>query len=136
VYDEADGFWPAYSAAEALVQRGWQVRFATALTALAPRVPAESAGPLLQRLGEAGVSLSVAHRLVVEDGHAVLRPVFGGADVALEPSLVVWHQQRVSVDALRHASRGADSLTVIGDCITPRRISHAIAEGYRTGATV
>ena len=40
VYDEADGFWPAYSAAEALAQRGWQVTFATALTALAPRVPA------------------------------------------------------------------------------------------------
>ncbi len=25
VYDESDGFWPAYSAAEALAQRGWQV---------------------------------------------------------------------------------------------------------------
>ena len=25
VYDEGDGFWPAYSAAEALAQRGWQV---------------------------------------------------------------------------------------------------------------
>ena len=105
----------------------------------APRVPAESAGPLLQRLGEAGVSLSVAHRLVVEDERTALRPVFGGADVPVEPSLVVWHQQRVSVDGLRRATADAertDSLTVIGDCITPRRISHAIAEGYRTGATV
>jgi 2,4-dienoyl-CoA reductase (NADPH2) len=138
VYDEGDGFWPAYSAAEALAQRGWQVRFATALTALAPRVPAESAGPLLQRLGAADVSLSVAHRLVVEDTRAVLRPVFGGADLPLEPTLVVWHQQRMPVDGLRRAS--ADDLegpvTVIGDCITPRRISHAIAEGYRVGATV
>ena len=25
VYDEGDGFWPAYSAAEALAQRGWEV---------------------------------------------------------------------------------------------------------------
>ena len=42
VYDEGDGFWPAYSAAEALAQRGWQVTFATALTALAAaRAPRE-----------------------------------------------------------------------------------------------
>src|SRR4051794_24587196 len=77
VYDEGDGFWPAYSAAEALAQRGWQVSFATALTALASRVPAESVGPLLQRLGDAGVALHVAHRLVVPDGAGepvVLRP--------------------------------------------------------------
>jgi 2,4-dienoyl-CoA reductase (NADPH2) len=137
VYDESDGFWPAYSAAEALAQRGWQVTFATAMTALAPRVPHESVGPLLQRLGEAGVSLQVAHRLVSDDGGAaLLRPVFGGPELALEPSLVVWHQQRVAVDDLRRAAVDAESLTAIGDCVTPRRISHAIAEGYRIGATV
>ncbi len=139
VYDEADGFWPAYSAAEALAQRGWQVTFATALTALASRVPAESAGPLLQRLGDAGVSLRVAHRVVVPDGPEspiALRPVFGGADIEIGPALLVWHQQRVVDDALQVATEGDDNLTVIGDCITPRRISHAIAEGYRFGATV
>jgi 2,4-dienoyl-CoA reductase (NADPH2) len=44
----------------------------------------------------------------------------------------------VPVDDLRHSTAEAptESLTVIGDCITPRRISHAIAEGYRTGAAV
>jgi 2,4-dienoyl-CoA reductase (NADPH2) len=136
VYDESDGFWPAYSAAEALAQRGWQVTFATALTALAPRVPAESAGPLLQRLGDAGVSLQVAHRLVLDADTPALRPVFGGPDLALAPSLVVWHQQRVAVDDLRRANVDAEAFSAIGDCVTPRRISHAIAEGYRTGATV
>jgi 2,4-dienoyl-CoA reductase (NADPH2) len=139
VYDEADGFWPAYSAAEALAQRGWQVTFATALTALASRVPAESVGPLLQRLGEAGVSLQVAHRLVVPDDPAApvaLRPVFGGRDVELQPALLVWHQQRVVDDELARVTEPGDGITVIGDCVTPRRISHAIAEGYRFGATV
>ena len=61
MYDEGDGFWPAYSAAEALAQRGWQVTFVTALTALAGRVPHESVGPLLRRLGEAGVTMHVGH---------------------------------------------------------------------------
>jgi len=137
VYDESDGFWPAYSAAEALAQRGWQVTFATALTALAPRVPAESVGPLLGRLADAGVALHVAQRLVVpEAGPAVLRPVFGGTDVEVDPGLVVWHQQRLGDDELVHALAAADGVTVIGDCVTPRRISHAIAEGYRFGGTV
>ncbi len=139
VYDEADGFWPAYSAAEALAQRGWKVTLATALTALAPRVPAESVGPLLQRLGDAGVSLQVAHRLVVPDDSArpvALRPVFGGPDHVPDPSLLVWHQQRIGEDELALAMGPGDTLSVIGDCVTPRRISHAIAEGYRLGATV
>jgi 2,4-dienoyl-CoA reductase (NADPH2) len=138
VYDEGDGFWPAYSAAEALAQRGWQVSFATALTALAPRVPAESVGPLLQRLGDAGVALHVAHRLVVPDdaGAIVLRPIFGGPEVPVEPGLLVWHQPRAVDDELVHALAPGGTVTAIGDCVTPRRISHAIAEGYRLGATV
>jgi 2,4-dienoyl-CoA reductase (NADPH2) len=139
VYDEGDGFWPAYSAAEALAQRGWEVTMATALTALAPRVPAESAGPLLQRLGDAGVRVHVAHRLVVPDDPAApvaLRPVFGDGEIVIEPSLVVWHQPRIGDDELQRATAADNTLTAIGDCITPRRISHAIAEGYRIGASV
>ena len=139
VYDEGDGFWPAYSAAEALAQRGWQVTFATALTALAARVPHESVGPLLGRLGGAGVTMHVATRLVVPErpGEAIaLRPVFGGADLELEPALVVWHQPRVGDDGLSRSTPPGETVTAIGDCVTPRRIGHAIAEGYRLGATV
>lgn len=138
VYDEGDGFWPAYSAAEALAQRGWQVSFATALTALASRVPAESVGPLLQRLGDAGVVLHVAHRLIVPDdaGAIVLRPVFGGPDVPVATGLLVWHQTRAVDDQLVRALAPGGTVTAIGDCVTPRRISHAIAEGYRLGATI
>ncbi|MFC7360385.1 oxidoreductase [Nocardioides astragali] len=139
VYDEGDGFWPAYSAAEALAQRGWQVSFATGLTALAPRVPAESVGPLLQRLGDAGVALHVAHRLLVPDdaaGAVVLQPLFGGADVPVAADLLVWHQPRTVDDVLVRAIAPGATTTAIGDCVTPRRISHAIAEGYRLGATV
>jgi len=139
VYDEGDGFWPAYSAAEALAQRGWRVTFATALTALAPRVPAESVGPLLSRLGDAGVTLQVAHQVVVPDDPAEplsLRPVFGGPEVEVGPAVLVWHQQRVVDDELQLLAAPDSTLTVIGDGVTPRRISHAIAEGYRFGATV
>lgn len=137
VYDEGDGFWPAYSAAEALAQQGWEVTFATALTALASRVPAESAGPLLTRLGDAGVQFRVAHSLVVPDDPAaslLLRPLFGAAGAELGPVLTVWHQPRVPV-APFSLERG-EGISVIGDCVSPRRISHAIAEGYRVGAEI
>lgn len=137
VYDEGDGFWPAYSAAEALAQQGWRVTLATALSGLASRVPAESAGPLLTRLGAAGVELRVAHMLhVPEDPEAplALRPTFGGADVDLSEVLTVWHQPRVPVVPFGSDVRAATS--VIGDCVSPRRLSHAIAEGYRAGAEI
>ncbi|WP_377325484.1 FAD-dependent oxidoreductase [Pimelobacter simplex] len=142
VYDEADGFWPAYSAAEALARSGWSVQLVTALTALAPRVPAESAGPLLGRLAAAGVELVVGHRVVLApDAPPTLRSAFGGAGHELAPALVVWHAPRVPVllDGVRDAvdaGPGQAPLSVIGDCLTPRRISHAIAEGYRLGAEI
>jgi 2,4-dienoyl-CoA reductase (NADPH2) len=142
VYDEGDGFWPAYSAAESLAQHGWRVTFATPLTALASRVPAESAGPLLGRLGAAGVDLCVGHELVVDPDPSAplrLRPLFGGPEREAPGALAVWHQPRTPVDALVRALPGdvdKAALSVIGDCVTPRRISHAIAEGYRVGAEI
>ncbi|WP_207836497.1 oxidoreductase [Williamsia soli] len=135
VFDEGDGFWPAYSAAEALAQQGWQVILATALTGLASRVPAESAGPLLTRLGAAGTQFKVGHSVVVPDDPAAplrLRPVFGGCDIDLEDVLMVWHQPRVPASSL--GFEAGKSITIIGDAVTPRRLSHAIAEGYRLGA--
>ncbi len=62
--------------------------------------------------------------------------MFGGPEIELEPSLVVWHQPRIGDDELQRATAVDDTVTTIGDCVTPRRISHAIAEGYRIGATV
>lgn len=137
VYDESDGFWPAYSAAEALAQQGWRVTFATPLTALASRVPAESAGPLLHRLGSAGVDFRIGTSLILPSRPAdplVLRPVFGTGDSLIEDALTVWHQPRVPVSVL--GFEHGHNVSMIGDTVAPRRLSHAIAEGYRTGASV
>ncbi|MDX2355890.1 FAD-dependent oxidoreductase [Dietzia sp. PP-33] len=140
VYDESDGFWPGYSAAEALVARGWDTRVATPLTALASRVPAESVGPLLGRLGSAGARFHVATALELpgsdDDEGGRLVHVFGGGETALDADLVVWHRPRTAVDGLARALGRREDVSVIGDCVTPRRISHAIAEGYRVGAEI
>jgi 2,4-dienoyl-CoA reductase (NADPH2) len=102
-------------------------------------LPTESAGPLLQRLGDAGVALHVAHHLIVPEDPAqpvALRPVFGDGAIPVEPALIVWHQPRAAQDGLLRGAGVSDSVTAIGDCVTPRRIGHAIAEGYRIGASV
>lgn len=139
VYDPSDGFWPAYSAAEALAGSGWNVDVVTSLTALAPRVPAESAGPLLTRLGDAGARLHVATGLELpetSESAVSLTPAFGGHSTTVEADLVVWHTPRSPESGLAvELGRRAD-VSVIGDCLTPRRISHAIAEGYRVGAEI
>ncbi|QYJ03576.1 FAD-dependent oxidoreductase [Nocardioides panacisoli] len=139
VYDEGDGFWPAYSAAESLAHQGWQVTLATPLTALAPRIPVESSGPLLARLSALGVDLQIAQELVVgsaPDAPVALRPVFGGPLVEAPAGLTVWHRPRTPVDALARAVPDGAAVSVIGDCLSPRRIGHAVAEGYRAGAEI
>ncbi|GLB63896.1 oxidoreductase [Dietzia sp. NCCP-2495] len=136
VYDPGDGFWPAYSAAEALLARGWEVDVVTPLTALAHRVPAESVGPLLSRLGAGGARLHVASELTPDAGRATITPVFGGAPTPIEVDLLVWHTPRTPVGELARKLGQQATVSVIGDCVTPRRISHAIAEGYRVGAEI
>ena len=138
VYDPGDGFWPAYSAAEALLAGGWEVDMITPLTALAHRVPAESVGPLMSRLGAGGARLHVASELSLGDAGAgaAIVPAFGGTATAIEPDLVVWHTPRAPVDHLARELGLRATVSVIGDCVTPRRISHAIAEGYRVGVEI
>jgi 2,4-dienoyl-CoA reductase (NADPH2) len=131
VYDESDGFWPAFGAAESLARSGWSVHVVTALTACAPRVPHESQGPLLSRLAAAGTRITTGHRLAPAGDGWALAPVFGGRPVDVEADLVVWHRDRVVADAF-----GSVGVVRIGDCVTPRRIGHAIADGYRVGASL
>jgi 2,4-dienoyl-CoA reductase (NADPH2) len=104
---------------------------ATALTACAPRVPHESQNPLLTRLASVGARVTTAHRLEASGDGWALVPVFGGPPVRVEPHLVVWHRDRAVTDSF-----GSAGLVRIGDCVTPRRIGHAIADGYRVGASI
>ncbi|MFC5677158.1 FAD-dependent oxidoreductase [Aeromicrobium endophyticum] len=131
VYDESDGFWPVFNAAESLARSGWSVHVATALTACAPRVPHESQGPLLTRLASGGARVTIGHRLEASGDGWALAPVFGGPPVGVEPDLVVWHRDRAVTDSF-----GSAGLVRIGDCVAPRRIGHAIADGYRVGASL
>lgn len=141
VFDEGDGFWPAYNAAERLVGLGWKVIFATPLGGIATRVPHESVGPLLNRLGECGTVFKPMHNLErheMDSKSVFLRPVFGGEAEVLQPDLIVWHKHRLPNDELTSRAEDFDmsKISIIGDCLTPRRIGHAISEGYKVGAEI
>lgn len=142
VVDDGDGFWPAYSAAEKLAMAGMQVTVTTASSAIAGRVPHESLGPLLRRLAGGNVRFEPLHRVEADpqDPQSVLlAPVYGGSDVRrVAPDMLVWHAPRSPENGLVSITRetAGDRVSVIGDCVTPRRISHAILEGYRVGASI
>jgi 2,4-dienoyl-CoA reductase (NADPH2) len=139
VFDEREGFWPAFNAVEKLALIGAQVSFVTPATGIGARIPHESLGPLLRRLDAASVDLYPGHRVErLDDSRVRLTAVVGGRTTELPVDLVVWNAGRRSVDDLYRVGRHQvdTGMYVIGDAVSPRRIGHAILEGYRAGAAV
>ncbi len=133
--DDGVGFWFTYGVAEALVKAGWRLVIATPSTAIAGGMPTESIGPLLARLGQAGTEYRVLTELeCCEPGMARLMNVTSGEGETIACDLTVLQTGRQSVDELWTRLRGgAIEVHAIGDCVAPRRISHAIFEGHRIG---
>ena len=72
--------------------------------ARAARPRARASARCCRRLGDAGVALHVATPAGRPGRRRrdplVLRPVFGGADLEVEPASLVWHQPRIGDDVL------------------------------------
>jgi 2,4-dienoyl-CoA reductase-like NADH-dependent reductase (Old Yellow Enzyme family) len=135
VVDDGDGFWPAFNAAESLALRGLAVTVVTPAPMAGARLPHESLPVLMERLRESGTRILTQHAVrTLPDGALIARPLIAGPEVALG-GLLVWHSGRQADDALVRAARrvpGASAMA-LGDCVTPRRLSHAIADGFRAG---
>ena len=136
--DDGVGFWFTYGVADALVKAGWRLMIATPSVAIAGGMPAESTGPLLARLGQAGTEYRVLTELEsCEPGMARLMNVTSGEGENVACDLTVLQTGRRSVDELFKRLRGsAIEAHAIGDCVSPRRISHAILEGHRIGCAL
>ena len=61
----------------------------------------------------------------------------GGESRSLPADVLVWNAGRRVQDDLYRLGRHQVEMPmhVIGDAVSPRRIGHAILEGYRAGAT-
>lgn len=133
--DEGTGSWFSYGVAEKLIEAGWRVTFLTTTAAIGGNLPAESLGPMLARLGAAGTSYRVLTGVhAVGDGSIEIADLPSGARDRIACDLVVLQTGRVVTDALP----GEDRLPVhrIGDCVTPRRISHALFEAQRIARAI
>jgi 2,4-dienoyl-CoA reductase (NADPH2) len=133
VVDDGSAFWWTYGVAEALMDAGWRVLIATPSAGIAANIPAESVGPLLARLGGGGTEYRVLTALesVHPDGASLMNVTTGEVDEFV-CDLVVVQTGRASRSALIETLRKAGMEThAVGDCIAPRRVSHALFEGHR-----
>ncbi len=131
--DDGSAFWWSYGVAEALVIAGWRVRIVTPSSAIAASIPTESVGPLLARLGSGGTQYSVLTTLEsVTPGQACLINLTSGDVEQVECDLLVLQTGRASVRGLDSVLSASGMEThSIGDCVTPRRMSHAVFDAQK-----
>lgn len=137
--DDGSGFWWNYGVAEALVKAGWQVTIATPSASVAHMIPVESVQPLLGRLAAGHTEFRVLSTLEgVSRGKVRLLPLVSGAIEELPCDLLVLQTGRSAVPGPMRALRAAGIAEVhaIGDCITPRRMSHAVFEAQRLARVI
>jgi 2,4-dienoyl-CoA reductase (NADPH2) len=134
VADDGTGFWPTCSAAELLVSRGVHVKFLTPAAAIGSAIPLESIALLHRRLRGAGVEyhpFSVIER-VVDTGHVEVRDTTT-QQIRTESadSVVVLTSPRAQDDLLRELQAAGVPAEGVGDCLAPRRITHAVLDANR-----
>jgi 2,4-dienoyl-CoA reductase (NADPH2) len=127
VADDGTGFWEAVSAAELLADTGLSVSLVTPARSVGAAIPFESIGPLLRRLGQRRVSLHpLVHVDGIRNGSVTLVHALTGDPLELPADFVAVHAGTTSNDELAAlpSERGAIVRT-IGDCVSPRRLTHA-----------
>ncbi len=131
VWDHAGGMI-GLGAVEALVAQGCRVHVVTPAFAVAEDVDVVQRVPLYERLLAAGTSFVANADVVALDGaEVVTRNVYSGEESRIGPVdlLVAWRGNR-ALDDLRAAIEAAGlELHMVGDCVAPRTVDVAMAEG-------
>jgi len=139
VVSDETGLYGGIGAAEVLAARGARVHVATPAFMVGEDMDVVRRVPIYQRLVEAGCRFHTTRRLArVEVDAAVLVSAYGTdeervGDVDL---IVAWHG-RDAEDSLAAAleARGGE-VRWIGDCVAPRKLDIAMAEGAMAGRAV
>jgi 2,4-dienoyl-CoA reductase (NADPH2) len=129
VVDDGWGWWPCVSAVEVGVAAGVpDITVVSPSNAFAGAIPAESRVQFLGRLGETRVRVLALQQLVAADAGGVeLRGVAGGATTRLDADAVVHVGERRARSWAWIGDR--TGVQVVGDCLVPRRVQHAVSEG-------
>lgn len=143
VVDDGFGYWPALGAVEAALTEGaGRVTVLVPGPAIAAGVPAESRVQLLRRLAGRPVDFVVqaASVGVHDDGPDTVvgyRNALSGEWRELACDRVVVAGERIAADWRPFPERLPQArVQVIGDALVPRRVSHAVAEGYAAAETI
>ena len=134
VADDGTGFWEAVSAAELLGDAGLSVALVTPARSVGAAIPFESIGPLLRRLVQRGVALHpLVHVTGIREGRVTLVHALTGEPLELPADLVAVHAGTISDDGLAALpADGGAIVRTIGDCVSPRRLTHANWDADRT----
>jgi 2,4-dienoyl-CoA reductase-like NADH-dependent reductase (Old Yellow Enzyme family) len=136
-----DGHQLAPTAAEMLVNAGFQVEIATTHPAVGDLIDATQLPFILQRLARDGVRLTPNVAGVASSSGAVtLRHLYSEQDERREGvALVVIAGRRKGLTTLRDELAAAAPdlpVVVVGDALSPRTLLDATAEGARAGAMI
>jgi len=133
------GHFPAYVAAEALVDNGATVTLVTARLHAGGGLDQATLATMHQRLGGKGVVFQTHTALVaVQPSGAVLRDVFNGHEWTEPADLIVAAIGADADDGLltELTDRGDVEVLSVGDCVAPRTMLEAIREGRLAGRAV
>ena len=131
-----DGTRYAAGTAEVLLDRGCEVEVVTPANALfAPTATTQDMAVLYARLFEKGLTYRLnSWASGVEAAAVRLVELYTGTETREEVDTVVLATAPVANDALYHELRETvGELHRIGDCVAPRKLDHAIFEGYLAG---
>jgi 2,4-dienoyl-CoA reductase (NADPH2) len=134
VIDDGSGFWHGVGAAEWLAERGVAVDLVTRARAVALTIPHESAAGVLRRLRGGGVRFHTLVRVVSIDGDQVALADAITADQLppLTADLIVVRTPLTANNRLAGELDGrVAAIAVIGDCASPRRLTHAVLDANR-----
>lgn len=138
VLDDGNGTWEGFSSVEFLAGRGFRVTYVTPTHSLGREIPSESMPGLMQRLADKRVDLLPGTAVSgIRPGFVeVYDPDLLRAKRALEErripaDVVILVGPKEPENALLGALAGSPFETVgIGDCLSPRTVTHALFDGY------
>lgn len=135
--DEGTGFWFSYGVTEMLGQAAWRVTFVTTSAMIGAHIPAESVTALLPRLGANGTAFRVLSTVEQGEDGVLLVNLASGEEEPLACDLVVYQTGRQVVPGpAAGAAAGTMAVHHIGDCVSPRRITHALFEAQQLARTI
>jgi 2,4-dienoyl-CoA reductase (NADPH2) len=140
VIDGGRSGWETYGAVHRAAAAGAAVTVVTSAGTVGVEIPGESIAPLMRSLQSLDVTFAVLTRAIRVDREGVhVRPAMaaareaGGTQVLPASVIIAGGTPRPESALFARLSVRRGSVYAAGDCLSPRRLTHAVLEGHRVG---